>query len=363
MFKFTMKNIRVAIIGCGKAGHMHANSLKNISECTLVAACSRSQEKAEAFSCQHNIKGYSDITRMIATENVDVAVICTPHPDHKMAITAMEAGAHVLIEKPVAASLEDCDAILSAGEKYNRKVGVVSQRRFYPAAQRVKQAIAEGKIGRPVLGTITMLGWRDEAYYKSDPWRGRWKEEGGGVLVNQAPHQLDLLLWYMDDDIDEVYGLWRNFNHAYIEVEDTAVAIVKFKRGGVANILVSNSQKPGIYGKVHIHGSNGASVGVQTDGGAMFIAGVSSVLEPPVNDIWTVPGEEHMRQIWSREDESFFNAIDPVEYYIRQQDRDFILAVLNNSEPSVTGKDGRKTVALFDAIYRSSQTNTPCKIS
>lgn len=357
-----MTKIRVAIIGCGKAGDMHANALKNISECTLVAACSRSQEKAEAFSLLHGIKGYSDIVRMITNEKVDVAVICTPHPDHTLAIKAMEAGAHVLIEKPLATTPEDCDVILSAGETYNKKVGVVSQRRFYPAAQRVKNAIGDGKIGRPVLGAVTMLGWRDEAYYKSDPWRGTWKEEGGGVLVNQAPHQLDLLLWYMDDDVDEVYGLWRNFNHPYIEVEDTAVAIVKFRQGGVANILVSNSQKPGIYGKVHIHGSTGASVGVQTDGGAMFIAGVSSVLEPPINDIWTVPGEEHLPKTWSQQDESFFNSIDAVEYYIRQHDRDFILAVLNNSEPSVTGRDGRKTVSLFNAIYRSSQSNMPSKI-
>ena len=155
----------------------------------------------------------------------------------------------------------------------------------------MKKAIDENKIGKPVLGHIIMLGWRDEAYYKSDPWRGKWEAEGGGVLVNQAPHQLDLFQWLMGP-IDQVYAQTRNFNHPYIEVEDTAVAVVQFKSGAIGNIILSNSQKPGIYGKIHIHGSNGASVGSQTEGGQMFIAGQTSIMEPPVNDIWTVPGEE-----------------------------------------------------------------------
>lgn len=354
--------VRVAIIGCGKAGHMHVKALQNINESRLIAACSRSQSKADEFSSRYGIKGYTDIANMVVKEKIDVVVICTPHPEHKQAIEAMGAGAHVLVEKPLASSLEDCDAIISASEKFCKKVGVVSQRRFYPAAQRVKRAIDSGKIGSPVLGTVTMLGWRDEAYYKSDPWRGTWKDEGGGVLVNQAPHQLDLFQWYMNDDIEEVYGVWKNLNHPYIEVDDTALAIVKFKRGAVGNILVSNSQKPGIYGKVHIHGSTGASVGVQTDGGAMFIAGVSSIVEPPVNDVWTIPGEETFLKTWEQEDKSFFNTIDAVEYYIRQQDRDFILAILNDTDPLVTGEEGRKTVELFTAIYQSSKTNLPYKI-
>lgn len=248
------KDILIAIVGCGKAGHMHAKSLLNIKECSLVAACSRNQNKADEFASAYNIKGSDDIQEMIQKEKIDIAVICTPHPNHKIAILAMEAGAHVLIEKPLASNLRDCDEIINAAKMYNKKTGIVSQRRWYPASQRVKQAIDNGKIGKPVLGTITMLGWRDEDYYKSDPWRGKWEEEGGGVLVNQAPHQLDLFQWFMNDEIDELYGIWKNLNHPYIEVEDTALAIVKFKNGAIGNILVSNSQKPGIYGNIHIHG-------------------------------------------------------------------------------------------------------------
>ena len=227
---------------------------------------------------------------------------------------------------------------------------------MYAPAQRIKNAIEEDKLAQPVLGTVTMLGWRDKDYYDSDPWRGTWKAEGGGVLVNQAPHQLDLLLWYMGD-IDELYGRWANLNHPYIEVEDTSIAVIKFKNGALGNIVVSNSQNPALYGKVAVHGSNGASVGVQTDGGAMFIAGMSTIEEPPYNDIWTVSGEEDYLDIWKKEDTDFFKKINPVEYYHELQIRDFIMAIIESREPMISATEGRKTVELFSAIYDSQKTN------
>ena len=243
---------------------------------------------------------------LVKTENIDLAIVCTPHPFHKdPAIEAAQHGAHVLVEKPLAIDPYDGDRMIEACEMAGTRLGVISQRRWYAPSQRVKEAIDAGKIGMPALGTVTMLGWRDRNYYDADEWRGTWNLEGGGVLVNQAPHQLDLLLWYMGE-VEEVFGLWRNLNHPYIEVDDTALAILKFKNGGIGNILVSNSQKPGIFGKVHIHGSNGASVGVQTDGGAMFVPGMSVIEEPPLNDLWTIPGEEHLIEKWKAEDAAFF---------------------------------------------------------
>jgi predicted dehydrogenase len=226
--------------------------------------------------------------------------------------------------------------------------------------QRVKKAIEDGKIGQPVLGTVNMLGWRDENYYKSDPWRGSWIHEGGGVLVNQAPHQFDVFLWFMGA-VDEVYGTWANLNHPYIEVEDTALAIIKFRNGALGNIIVSNSQKPGIFGKIQIHGSNGASVGVKPEGGAMFVAGMSNIEEPPVNDLWTIPGEEFLLSKWIKEDSEFFNTIDPTVYYIERQIEDFLTCIKKDKEPMVTGEHGRKTVELFTAIYRSQRDQKPIK--
>ncbi len=355
-----MSKVKTAIIGCGKVSDLHAGALTKTPESEFVAVYSRNQEKAKRYGEKYGVQGFSDIEEMIVTAGVEAVTICTPHPAHRhAAVIAAEAGAHVLVEKPLASSLQDCDDMLAAARKAKVKLGTVCQRRFYAPVQRVRRAIDAGKIGRPALGTVLMLGWRDRNYYESDPWRGRWQAEGGGVLVNQAPHQLDLLQWFMGP-IVELFGAWSNINHPYIEVEDTAVAIVRFQSGALGNIVVSNSQKPGIYGRVHIHGQNGASVGVQTDGGAMFVAGMSSILEPPVNDLWTVAGEENMLSQWKTEDSELFNNLpNAMEHYFYLQIQDFLRAIIDDRQPLVSGEDGRKTVEIFTAIYRSQKTNAP----
>ncbi len=351
----------ISIAGCGKVAHLHAKAIGEIKNARLSGVWSRTYESAVRFATKYKTVPYHDITEMVNQNKTDLVIICTPHPFHRHpAIEAAKAGANVLVEKPLASDLGDCDDIIKTCRTSNVRLGVISQRRWYSPVLRVKNAIDSGKIGKPVLATVTMLGWRDQAYYDADEWRGTWDMEGGGVLVNQAPHQLDLMLWFMGD-VDELYGLWRNLNHPYIEVDDTAVAIIKFKSGAIGNIVVSNSQKPGIYGKVHIHGENGASVGVQTDGGAMFIAGMTGVAEPPVNDIWTVPGEEKILEDWVREDTEIFHRYDPTIYYMKCQIEDFLDALKNGREPLVNGEAGRRTVELFTAIYRSSAVNLPVK--
>jgi len=356
------QQLKTALVGIGKVTDLHASALVRLKESVFTAVCSRSREKAEDYASRYKIKAYTDVSEMVAREQIDVVIICTPHPNHRgPALAALEAGAHVLVEKPLASSLEDCDAMIEAGRRSGKQVGVVGQRRWYPPAIRIRQAIDQGKIGKPVFGTVNMLGWRDRAYYDSDPWRGTWKGEGGGVLVNQAPHQLDMLQWFMGE-IEECYGLWSNLNHPYMEVEDTANAILRFKNGAVASIIVSNSQKPGIFGKVHVHGENGASVGVQTDGGAMFVAGMSSIQEPPVNDLWTIPGEEHMLQQWIKEDSDFFNSLpDQMDYFHERNVEDFLQAILEGREPLITGEAGRVTVEIFTAIYRSTRDGRPVR--
>ena len=357
-----MKSYKLAIIGCGKVAHLHAKAIGNLPNANLAAVWSRTPESANKFAATYNVKQYGDIQSMVRESAIDLAIVCNPHPFHReVAVEVARAGAHVLVEKPLASTLEDCDAIIDECRQAGVRLGVISQRRWYPPVQRIRKAIDEGKLGTPALGTVNMLGWRDKAYYDADAWRGTWDMEGGGVLVNQAPHQLDILLWFMGE-ADEVYGVWRNLNHPYIEVDDTALAIVKFKSGAIGNIIVSNSQKPGIYGKVHVHGSNGASTGVQTDGGAMFVAGMSSVLEPPVNDLWTIPGEEHLLNGWIREDSAEFERIDPTVYYFERQIEEYLQALDENRDPLVDGTAGRRTVELISAIYRSTQENKPVPV-
>lgn len=356
-----MKKMRTGVIGCGKVGSFHAQAYAQLAGSEFTAVCDADRGRAESFAAQWGVRAYTDVEQMCREAQLDVVSVCTPHPLHaNPAAAAADCGCHVLVEKPLAATLADCDAIIEAGERNHVTIGTMVQRRFYRPCMRIHQAIEAGKLGKPVLGMVTMLGWRDEDYYRSDPWRGSWKGEGGGVLVNQAPHQLDLLLWYMGE-VDEVYGVWKNLNHPYIEVEDTAAAVVKFKNGGVGSIVVSNSQNPALYGKVHIFGDNGAAAGVQTDGGAMFIAGMSSITEPPVNDLWTVPGEEQLLPRWQEEDRAFFNSVDSMHHYHTQQIQDFLDAVAQGRKPLVDAAEGRRTVELFTAIYRSTRDGVPVK--
>jgi predicted dehydrogenase len=356
-----MKTVRTALVGCGKVGQIHAAALSSLAESAFVAVCDSSPDRATAFAGRYDVRPYTDIGILLREAAPEAVVVCTPHPLHAEAtIRAAEAGAHVLVEKPLAASLADCDAMIAATRGAGVKLGVVSQRRLYEPVLRMKAAIDAGKIGRPVLGVFIMYSWRDPAYYLSDPWRGKWATEGGGVLVNQSPHQLDLLQWFMGE-IDEISGCWANLNHPTVEVEDTAVATIRFKSGGLGSIITSLSQRPGIYTKVHIHGSNGASVGVETDRGATFVAGVSSIAEPPLNELWTIPGEEHLLAQLQAEDRARFAKIDATNHYHALQVQDFLRAVRDDRQPLVTGEEGRTVVAMFTAVYRSQRDGLPVK--
>jgi UDP-N-acetyl-2-amino-2-deoxyglucuronate dehydrogenase len=351
-----MERVKTALVGCGKVGQIHARALATLAESDLVGVCDVDAARASAFAAQFGGRPYSDVGEMLGGSGAQAVVIGTPHPLHAgPAILAAQAGVHVLVEKPMAASLADCDAMLDMARRHAVRLGVISQRRWYEPVLRMKAAIDADRVGRPVLGTFVMYSWRDPSYYQSDPWRGRWDTEGGGVLVNQSPHMLDLLTWLMDDEVAEVSGYWANLNHPSVEVEDSAVAILRFRRGGLGSIVTSLAQKPGIHTKVHIHGSSGASVGVETDRGATFIAGVSGISEPPLNDLWTVPGEEDRLAVFQAEDRAHFAAVDAVSYYHALQIQDFLRAIIEDRPPAVTGEDGRRVVELFQAIYRSSR--------
>jgi predicted dehydrogenase len=355
-----MSRVRTALVGCGKVGGIHAQALANLAESEFVAACDCDPARAGAFASRFGVAPFADVAAMIEASKPEAILIGTPHPLHAApAVVAARAGVHVLVEKPLAASLDDCDAMLAAAREGGVKLGVISQRRWYEPVRRMKRAVAEGKIGRPAIGVFTMYSWRDEAYYRSDPWRGRWDSEGGGVLMNQSPHMLDLLTWLMDDEVEEVYGVAENVNHPYVEVEDTAVAVLRFRRGGLGSIVSSLSQRPGINTTIHLHGDSGASVGVETDRGATFIAGVTPIAEPPLNDLWTVPGEEARLAEFQAEDRARFASIDSATHYHQLQIQDFLDAIRSDRPPAVTGEDGRRVVALVQAIYRSSRERAP----
>ncbi len=263
---------------------------------------------------------------------------------------------HVLVEKPLAASLADCDAMLAAARSSGVKLGVISQRRWYEPVLRMKAAIDAGKIGRPVLGTFVMYSWRDPSYYRSDPWRGRWDTEGGGVLVNQSPHMLDLLTWLMDDEVAEVSGYWANLNHPSVEVEDTAVAILRFRERR------PRARSSPAWRRSRASTPRCTSTGRTARASASRPTGArpsspASRASPSRRSTTSGPsparktGSPHSRPRTARD----FAAIDAVSHYHALQIHDFLRAIIEDRPPAVTGEDGRRVVELFQAIYRSNR--------
>jgi UDP-N-acetyl-2-amino-2-deoxyglucuronate dehydrogenase len=349
--------LRFGIVGPGLVGQLHAAALSRIDDARLVAVAGSTpgSERTARLAADQDARAFDSFAAMIDDGSLDAVIVCTPHPLHaQQAIAAARAGLHVVVEKPMALSVADCSTMIAAADEASVLLSVISQRRWQPAVRRVKAAVDEGRIGAPGLATVEVLGWRSAEYYAMDAWRGTREGEGGGVLVNQAVHQLDLLCWFLGP-VAEVDGWTVNLNHPEIEVEDTAVAIARFRSGAVASIVASNSQRPGLYGRIHVHGRRGASVGVETDTGSSFIAGIS-VPSLPSNDIWTIPGEEAAPERWVAEDAAELTGIDIETYFHELQLRDVVAAIREGRPPAVDGRDGRAAVALMEAIDKASRS-------
>jgi UDP-N-acetyl-2-amino-2-deoxyglucuronate dehydrogenase len=349
--------LRFAILGPGMVGEVHAAALARIPDARLaaVAGSTPGSPQAARLAAAHGARPAAGIADLLADDSLDVVIVCTPHPLHAaQAIAAAQAGMHVVVEKPMALTAADCSAMIEAADASKVILSVISQRRWYPAARRVKAAIDDGRIGAPGLATVEVLGWRSPEYYALNPWRGTREGEGGGVLVNQAVHQLDLACWFLGPAA-EVDGWTANLNHPEIEVEDTAVAVVRFANGVLASVVASNSQRPGLHARIHVHGRNGASVGVETDRGSSFVAGLSLPSEPR-NDLWSIPGEEGEPERWVAEDRAALAGVDVATHHHELQLRDIVGAIREGRRPAVDGADGRSTVALMAAIATASRT-------
>src|ERR1035438_387700 len=192
MQKMPITRLRTAIVGCGKVAGTHALAYQALANSELVSVCDVSSERVEAFAKKLNVNAYTDLAEMLKREKVDVLSVCTQHTQHPAAVEiAAAAGVHVISEKPLAIDLPSCDKAIETAHAAGVTLGVISQRRWYEPVQRMKEAIDAGKLGKPALAMVTMLGWREPAYYHSDPWRGTWKGEGGGVVVDRKSTRLN----------------------------------------------------------------------------------------------------------------------------------------------------------------------------
>jgi predicted dehydrogenase len=347
--------VRFAILGPGKVARLHADALARIPDARLVAVSGRNTERAAVLADAAGARVDPGLEATIERGGVDALIICTPHPLHaEQAIAAARAGLHVLVEKPMALDPADGDAMIAAAQEAGVVLSVVSQRRWYAPVRRVKDAIEEGRIGQPRLASVEVIGWRGADYYAMDGWRGTQAGEGGGVLVNQAVHQLDLLRWFLGP-VAEVDAWTSNVNHPELDVEDTVVAAIRFLSGALASFVASNSQRPGLHARVHVHGSGGASVGVETDAGSSFVAGLS-LPSTPRNDLWTIPGEEAAFERWPAEDAAALAGVDGATHHHELQLLDVVAAIRDGRPPAVDGAEGRATVELIEAIYRAART-------
>lgn len=348
-----MSKVRFGIVGTGGIAAHHAEALRALGdEAEIVSGADVQAGRAAAFAAKYGIPHHHDSARaLLDAGGIDVVIVATPHPQHaEPLILAAERGIHGVTEKPFTATLEDADRVLEAAHKHGTKLSVMGQRRWMPAAQRIRQALDDGKLGdKIILGESYCEMWRGPEYYARDAWRGRWDTEGGGVLMNQSPHNIDYLLWYMGP-AEEIFGYWANINHPYVEIEDNAIAVIRFKSGGLGILKGSVSMNPPrrIHG-VTLVGASGPTVSVDVWDFALG-----------QNDIWTIPGEEGMIEEWRRQDRAFGTGDLP--NFHAYQLRDIIAAVRDNRPPAVTGEDGRAVVAIIQGVYESGRTGRPVKL-
>ncbi len=227
-----MEKLRVGIIGCGRISNMHLVSAAKLDTADLVACCDVVKEKAEQKAKEFGIRAYTDYIEMIKEEKLDAVHLCLPHYLHsKVAIECFKLGAHVLTEKPMDVDIESAVLAVSEAKRLNKQYGVIFQCRYNNAARLVKKAVEEGKLGRIISARSTLSWSRPDSYYSESDWKGTWDKEGGGVIIDQAIHSIDLVNWIVNSEVKSVSVSMANRFHRSVSVEDSAEGLVVYENG------------------------------------------------------------------------------------------------------------------------------------
>lgn len=227
-----MKKLRVAVIGCGRISVMHLVPASNLEEAELVACCDNKPERAEACAKQYGIKAYTDYKEMIENEELDAVHICLPHYLHtEVAVYAFNKGLHVLSEKPMDINYKRAENAVKVAKEKGVKYGVIFQCRYGNAARFVKEAVSSGRLGKIISARSTLTWTRSDDYYSGSDWKGTWDKEGGGVIIDQAIHSMDLTNWMIDSEIESISVNMENRGHKKVFVEDSAEGFIKYKNG------------------------------------------------------------------------------------------------------------------------------------
>ncbi|MHB0878872.1 MAG: Gfo/Idh/MocA family protein [Anaerolineae bacterium] len=342
------KRVKWGIIGAGVIAPNHATAITSSQYADLVAVCDVDVPKAKAFAEKWgNPAVFSDYEQMLDSGTVEVVSICTPSGLHpQMTIAAAKRGVHVLCEKPMGITLAQMDAMMAAVRESGIKLEVVFQRRTSPLSQQVREAVRSGILGQMVLGDAYLKYYRSPAYYKSADWRATWALDGGGALMNQGVHGVDLLLWIMGSPVKSVFAK-AEAKVRDIEVEDTALAILTFENGAYGLIEGTTSVNPGEPTTFALQGERGTIVFGDQGLVRWAIAPSKDVVAENVS----VEGDLGEATVTSTADPT---AISRTGHQFQVDD--LALSILENREPFATGESGRKAVELILAIYESART-------
>lgn len=340
-----MPPMRFALAGAGVIGKVHARALASLDEAELVAVADPGPVGTE-LAGQYGVRAYPDLETLLAAEAVDAVSIATPSGMHaEGAITAMHAGRHVVVEKPADITLPAIDRMLAVQREAGVKLAVISQHRWDPVSQRLYAAVSAGDLGRLVLGNAQVLWWRSQAYYDQGGWRGTWAMDGGGILMNQSIHCIDLLLWFMGP-VQSVRAYTGTLAHA-IETEDTAVASLRFASGALGSISATTAAYPGYATRIEVFGDRG-SAAIEND--RLAFLHTSDTTE--AGHYGLSPGDVRAQSAAFAVKSENEPAIDTHAAQIA----DFIQSIHEDGAPLVDGIAGRRAVELILAIYESART-------
>lgn len=329
------KIIHFGVVGLGNIASTHARAINGHDNARISTACSRSEENRKHFGKEFDVPLYSDYSDMLVHDKLDAVTICTPSGSHlDYAKKAAEAGKHVVIEKPIEIIVERGREIIECCKQNGVKLAVIYQNRFSDGAMQMRRELRSGKIGSLVMARASVKWYRDQDYYTHSLWRGTLKLDGGGAVINQAIHTLDLLIWMMGD-VEAVSAFKATLTHPGIEAEDNAVAILKFTSGALCVFEASTSIQPPQPRRIEINGTSGTMI-LEDD---RFIEISNGNEQEPKTEVDGVGAADPMAGIVT-------------DHHSRQYEK-IIDAILNDKSPVVSGEESLKSLAVVEAIYRS----------
>jgi predicted dehydrogenase len=345
-----MSEVGIGIIGCGNIAPIHAAAIAEIDDAKLVAVSDVVEENAKKMADEFGAEAYTDYQEMLKRDDIQVVSLCVPSGLRlDIAKVCAAAGKHIIAEKPLEVTLERIDEILKAVGEAGVQLGCIFQSRFADGSIAVNDAIEAGRFGKMVLGDAYIKWYRSDEYYESGAWRGTRSIDGGGCLMNQGIHQIDLLLWFMGNP-KRVMAQTALVGHEGLEVEDLACAMITFESGAMGVIEGSTAIWEGHPARVEVHGTTGSVV---IEDGEIIHWKFKEEAE----------GDDVILGQIGREAELGSGAADPLAALKheghRRQIEDFVHALRDNRPPKIIGSEGRRAVELIEAIYKSAETGEP----